>query len=73
MLFRSERRKLRREVVDVPTAHGRIQVKIGKLNGRVIQVAPEFESCRHVAVQAGVPVKEVYEAALAAAQALRTV
>ena len=34
-----------------------------RLNGEVVQAAPEYESCREVAAQAGVPLKEVYAAA----------
>jgi len=43
--FAAERRKLRREVVTVKTAYGDAAVKLGRLNGRVVQVAPEFASC----------------------------
>ncbi len=39
---------------------------MGRLNGKVLQAAPEFESCRKLAEKANVPVKEVYEAALRA-------
>jgi pyridinium-3,5-bisthiocarboxylic acid mononucleotide nickel chelatase len=59
-----ERRKLRREIVQVKTAYGSVAVKIGSLNGRRVQAAPEFESCRQLADQAGVPLKQVYAAAL---------
>ena len=64
--YTAERRKLRREFVTVQTPHGAITVKVGRLNGKVLQAAPEFESCRKLAEQAKVPVKEVYEAALRA-------
>ncbi len=66
-----ERRKLRREIVHVPTPHGDVAVKLGRLNGRVVQAAPEFESCRQVAARAGVPLKLIYEAAIRAAGARR--
>jgi len=59
----AERRKLRREMTEVQTAHGKVAVKIGRLDGRVIQAAPEFESCKKVAAAASVPIKMVYEAA----------
>ena len=39
------------------------RVKVGKLNGKVVQTTPEFESCKELAERAGVPLKEVYEAA----------
>jgi pyridinium-3,5-bisthiocarboxylic acid mononucleotide nickel chelatase len=64
--YNAERRKLRREFVNVQTPHGGVIVKVGRLNGKVLQAAPEFESCRKLAEQAKVPVKEIYEAALRA-------
>jgi pyridinium-3,5-bisthiocarboxylic acid mononucleotide nickel chelatase len=60
----AERRKLRREIVRVPTAYGEVEVKLGRLDGRVVQAAPEFESCRQAAELHAVPLKQVYEAAL---------
>jgi pyridinium-3,5-bisthiocarboxylic acid mononucleotide nickel chelatase len=60
------RRKLQREIVPVSTAHGPVQVKLGRLNGKLIQAAPEFESCRALAEQKGISLKEVYSAAQAA-------
>ena len=58
------RRKLQREFVTVATPFGEITVKIGKLNGDIIQAAPEFESCRAAAEKSGAPLKSVYETAL---------
>jgi uncharacterized protein (TIGR00299 family) protein len=65
--YTAERRKLKREMVTVKTTYGDVEVKVGKLDGKVIQIAPEFESCRKLAGQAGVPLKQVYEAAMKAA------
>jgi pyridinium-3,5-bisthiocarboxylic acid mononucleotide nickel chelatase len=62
----AERRKLRREFRLVPTSFGPVSVKIGKLDGQVVQTAPEFESCRKLAEEKGVPLKAIYEAALSA-------
>jgi uncharacterized protein (TIGR00299 family) protein len=59
----AERRKLRREFATVKTPFGEVTVKIGKLDGKIVQAAPEFESCRKVAEAAKVPLKEIYEAA----------
>jgi uncharacterized protein (TIGR00299 family) protein len=64
--YSAERRKLPREFVRVKTSFGEVTVKIGKLDGRVAQAAPEFESCKALAEKAGAPLKEVYEAALRA-------
>lgn len=59
----AERRKLRREFMTVRTAFGTVTVKIGKLGGRIVQAAPEFESCKKLAAKAKVPLKQIYEAA----------
>ena len=64
----TERRKLQRETKTVSTPHGEVTVKLGLLNGEVVQVAPEYESCRAIAAQADVPLKAVYDAAVAAAR-----
>ncbi|MBN8248684.1 MAG: nickel pincer cofactor biosynthesis protein LarC [Verrucomicrobia bacterium] len=66
-----ERRKLKREMVAVRTEFGEVPVKIGRLDGEILQAAPEFDACRDKAVQAGVPVQTVLDAARAAARDLR--
>lgn len=60
----AERRKLARETVEVTTRLGAVTVKLGKLGGKVVQAAPEYESCKRVAQAKGVPLKDVYAAAL---------
>jgi uncharacterized protein (DUF111 family) len=37
-------------------------VKIGRLGGKVVQAAPEFESAKKLAVRAKIPLKQIYEA-----------
>lgn len=59
----AERRKLKREFVTVKTKFGPVTVKLGKLKGKVVQAAPEFESCKKLAAQKKVPLRQVYEAA----------
>jgi hypothetical protein len=67
----AERRKLRREFAEVKTAFGEVAVKIGRLGGRVVQAAPEFESAKKLAMQKKVPLKSIYEAAVRAAKDLK--
>jgi pyridinium-3,5-bisthiocarboxylic acid mononucleotide nickel chelatase len=62
--YTAERRKLKREFTTVQTPYGEVSVKVGRLDGRVVQTAPEFESCRRLAERVKLPVKQVYEAAL---------
>ena len=59
----AERRKLRREFAVVKTRFGDATVKIGRLDGQILQVSPEFESCKQLAQAAKVPLGRVYEAA----------
>lgn len=65
----AERRKLRRRFVPVATPWGEVRVKLGELNGAVVQAAPEFEDCRRLAEASGVALKEIYAAATAAVKA----
>lgn len=62
----AERRKLAREFIEVKTAFGKVQTKIGKLDGKIVHAAPEFEACRRLAEAAKVPLQQVYEAAIKA-------
>jgi uncharacterized protein (TIGR00299 family) protein len=63
-----ERRKLAREFAQVKTPFGEVTIKLGRLGGDTIQAAPEFESCRKLAGQTGIPVRHVFEAARIAAR-----
>jgi len=68
---RVERRILDRELIEVETAYGKVRVKVGRLSGAVINVAPEFEDCRKAAERQRVPLKEVMAAALSAFRTAR--
>jgi uncharacterized protein (DUF111 family) len=64
--YTTDRRKLKREVVRVQTPFGDAAVKLGRLDGKVVQIAPEYDVCRSLAERANVPLKQVYEAAVRA-------
>ena len=66
---RVERSVLDRELVEVQTAYGPVRIKVGRLQGRLLNAAPEFEDCREAAGRHGVAVKEVMAAAIAAFRA----
>lgn len=53
------RRTLEREIVNVDTIYGPIKLKIARLNGRILTATPEYEDCRTVAAEAGIPLKQV--------------
>ncbi len=56
---------LPRRSVAVETPWGPVPVKVAG-EGELANAAPEYEACRRVAAAAGIPVKRVYAAALAA-------
>jgi pyridinium-3,5-bisthiocarboxylic acid mononucleotide nickel chelatase len=60
-----QRRRLPREMVSLPTAHGPISFKVSRLDGRVVTVTPEFEEVRRIARDKGLPVREVLDCARA--------
>jgi uncharacterized protein (DUF111 family) len=64
------RRCLPREMAQVETPWGPVQVKLGRLGAEVVTAAPEYEDCARLAAEAGVPLKQVYAAALGEAQGL---
>jgi hypothetical protein len=62
----AERRKLRRHFITARTAYGDVKVKIGLLDGSIVHTAPEFESCKKLAEEKNLPLRTIYDAALAA-------
>jgi uncharacterized protein (TIGR00299 family) protein len=57
------RRALARETVSVETEFGPIDVKVARLNGRVVKQMPEYEQCRAAAQTASVTLQVVEQAA----------
>ena len=59
-----------RELRSVDTRFGAVTVKLKLLNGVVAGASPEYEDCRRIAIERGLPLPQVYAAALAAAMPL---
>lgn len=62
------RHKLERKPHHVETPWGTVQGKLGWIAGEPPKFSPEYEACRRIADEHGVPLKEVYEAAQKAFQ-----
>jgi pyridinium-3,5-bisthiocarboxylic acid mononucleotide nickel chelatase len=66
---RLERYELDRAIREVDIDGHAVRVKIGLLDGRVVNVAPEHDDCASVAAATNRPVKQIWAEALAAATA----
>lgn len=54
-IYSAERRVKERHSIEIATPHGKVRMKIGE-NG---SFAPEYEDCRKLARQSGVPLKQI--------------
>jgi pyridinium-3,5-bisthiocarboxylic acid mononucleotide nickel chelatase len=54
-IYPAERRVKARDMVEVQTVHGRVRIKISE-NG---SFAPEYEDCRKLARETGIPLKQI--------------
>ncbi len=52
-----------RESVTVKTSIGELSVKVKRLGGRSVSLSPEYEDCRRVALETGLPILDVYRIA----------
>ena len=62
-IYEARRKVLDRELVSVETGYGAVRVKVARRDGRVLNVAPEYEDCQRLAAEKSVPLKEVMLAA----------
>ena len=55
----ARRRTLERESFEIETSLGKVRMKIARLNGHVLNAAPEYDDCKRIAAEHGVPLKQV--------------
>jgi uncharacterized protein (TIGR00299 family) protein len=63
-----ERYIAERRNVPMETELGVISVKVKSLEGQAVGVSPEFEDCRRIALETGLPLQEVYQRAVVEAR-----
>ena len=56
-----ERICLDREVKEVKTRWGIVSVKLAKKDGKIVNIAPEYEDCLSIANNNDIPLKKVYQ------------
>jgi hypothetical protein len=62
-IYEARRKVLEREFVSVETPYGEVRLKVAKREGKVLNVAPEYEDCQRIARERSVPLKDVMLAA----------
>lgn len=65
-----QRTALVRDTLPVMTRYGEVAVQVAYFQGRLLRSKPEYEDCKRLALQQGVPLQAVYADALAAWQSL---
>ena len=58
--YKVARTVLTREFKEIDSQFGKIKIKIGKYNGDIKSFSPEYEDCKRIAEERGVPLKQVY-------------
>ncbi len=67
----ADRKTLAREFLEVETEYGKVNMKVSSCSGRNMNFAPEYECCRRLAQEKGVPLKDVMAAASRAFRELK--
>jgi len=65
-----ERARADREIVTLQTKHGTIRFKLARWEGKRVNLSPEYEDCKKLATQTGIPLKDIFEEAKKVAGAL---
>lgn len=60
----TQRRVLPREWETVTTVYGEVRMKLARVNGKVVQISPEYEDCRKLAEAKSVPLQSVMQEAM---------
>ena len=60
------RRCLQREIREVQTPYGTVRIKLARDGEQILHSAPEYEDCARLAREHGVPLQQVWQAALTA-------
>ncbi len=56
-----ERYCIDRKIITIDTQYGKVNVKAGLKDGKIIKISPEYEECRRIAEKNNVPLQVVYK------------
>ena len=55
------RRMLKREGKIINTSYGEVKVKLSFIDGKLRDIAPEYDECKRIAEQYQLPIREAYD------------
>jgi hypothetical protein len=58
-----ERATADREILNLRTQYGKIHMKLARWKGKIVNISPEYEDCKRLALEKGVPLKDIFEEA----------
>jgi len=58
-----ERAKAEREILSLQTRYGKVHLKLARWGGTIVNISPEYEDCKRLALERGIPLKDVFEEA----------
>jgi uncharacterized protein (TIGR00299 family) protein len=59
--YAANRLKLERSLEERATSLGTVRVKVMRDGGKLVRIVPEFEACRAIARERGIPLQDVYK------------
>ncbi len=62
-----ERVRAEREVLTLNTPYGKVRFKIAYWEGEKVNLSPEYEDCKKIAIKQGIPLKDIFDEAKRAA------
>jgi len=62
-MYPVDRVKLAKEYQEVMTPWGKVRIKLGKFDNKIYNIKPEYQDCKALALQHGIPLKEVWQKA----------
>ncbi len=64
--------KADRSIREISTKYGKIRIKVARVGEEIINLTPEYDDCKRLALEKGIPLKRVLEEAKAAAVGVLT-
>jgi len=59
-----------RDIIEFESSYGKVKVKVKRFEDEVVSIAPEYDECKKIATEKGIPLRDVYRTVEAEARIL---